>query len=356
MKSIRQKILSVTYLILFILFFLTLHSCSDDIVSPTDNQIDSARFTWYADTIYNHMLIDAWTADPNVLYIVDYGNDLLKLENHNVIEFSFSNFYPRTITGITNNEIYIGGGKYDNNGLFVPHLKKFDGFTFTDYEINIPNIGDALFKSCAKSSNEIWFGTPKGILKFDGTNFNWFPAPDTIVTIWKIYLDEFKTPSFNYYGDWFPDTTAVYQYIYKYSDNQIVQFFNNTSLWTPFIMLNNFQNGELFGKTTSTIYHFLNKSFTKILNVPSTTAKFRFTLGNSYSDFVSEIGPNLNGKTYLMHWDGQKWSKEFEAPRPGTPYPYPTVLSVNNVYYILWDVEGTVTTNIYKGIKKGVYD
>ncbi len=334
----------------FIFLSISFNSCSDDIVAPTGNQIDSARFTWTADTIYWHLLVGAWACEPNILFIVDYGNDLLKLENHNITEFTFSNFYPRTITGISNNEIYIGGGKYDNNGLFVPHLKKFDGFQFTDFEINIPNIGDALFKSCAKNSNEIWFGTPKGIIKFDGNNFAWFPAPDTIVTIWGIYLDEFGTPSFNYYGHWFPDSTA-YQYIYQFNNNQMLQVFNNTSYWTPFIMINNFKNGELFGRNTTAIYKF-NNNFEKFLNVPFPTAWFEFVFGNTYSDFISEIGADINGKTYLMHWNGSKWSKEFEAPRPGIPQPYPTVISLPNVYYIVWAVEGTVTTNIYKGVKK----
>jgi hypothetical protein len=345
----------INVIILISVISVLVSSCKDDIVSPTDNQIDTARFTWSADTIYNHLLIGAWAFESDVLYLVDFGNDLIKLSNHNITEFSFNNFYPRTITGISNNEIYIGGGKYDNNGLFVPHLKKFDGFTFTDYEINIPNIGDALFKSCAKNSNEIWFGTPKGILKFDGADFNWFPAPDTIVTIWDIYLDEFKIPGFNYYGHWFPDSTA-YQYIYQYKNNQMVQVFNNTSYWTPFIMLDNFENGQLFGRNTNAIYHFSSNSFIKILNIPFPDAWFEFVSGNTYSDFVSEMGPDVNGKTYLMHWNGQKWSKEFEAPRPGIPQPFPIVKSFINTFYIIWGVEGTVTTNIYKGIKKGVYD
>ena len=351
-------IIKVSGFLAVIITAITFISCGDDTVVNTDNGItfDSARFDWtifYVDGIdYNGM----YCPDSSNVYLInEFTNKMTRLENGVRTDYNFVDFVPAYIMGLSNYDIYIYG--YNTTLPGNPaKLKKFNGVTFTDVEINFPDNQHLwIWGGIAKSNNEIWLTTNKFVGKYDGNNFSRYAVQDTMENIYSIYYDnnnKLQYISYRYISFY------VFQIgVFQFNNNSFVKVFSQLRDTVNTISLYEFK-GNKYGLKNGgeCFYRFDNGSFTEQQCIaPYYFLTYgRAVTGSSLNDFTAILG-GFEGTLqfqFICNWNGSKWSKESFYVTGANINTRFTECVNKDLYFFKADNQAEARTYLFRGIRK----
>jgi hypothetical protein len=354
MKSIRQKILSVTYLILFIFLFITFFSCKDDIVSPSMSKLDSARYTWTIDTLRAEIQ-EIWGKDTNnVFLLAPYS--LFQSSGNSYREFPLSyGLSSFSMDGLDENNIFIGGGDYTVN-YFAPKIGKWNGSQVIDIPVSNPYGKLYYINSVFCINNEnILFGTNNRILlKYDGINFQYFTF-DSSASIRPLAKDLNN----NIFIECFreitnPSHTESYFYIDIYKYDQ--QSFNKIYTWYSFNNSNNSDSVMRFAGFGGTIYGYMRNKVYKIMNNGlSEILETEFYNRPSTIGGISDVDFMICGEPvseyfdyYVFNWNGRNISREIY----NTGYIFIDIKKIQTTYFCLGHESYPFYHFLFKGREK----
>ena len=313
----KIKLISVSINIFIILFSILIISCSENLVSPIqEDGFDSARFNI---TREKGLIIDArdfYMPDTSNVYCINFLQ-LAYIQGNNVKYFFYGdNFQALSINGYDNNNIYIGGTDfYAPTNQEKPRLKKWIGDGFQ--EIPIPdtsNKGNWIGHIFFVSENELWLGCRKGLIyRYDGLNFTKYIF-DTTYEYGYFLRDEYGTLFCSQYRDSFNAIGTYGKFWF-----QFYKFINNNWELTSSHI---FETGvsqrlypvnvgnEMLAVGEDGIYKFDGINFWKIINLSQFNPGF--PIGGTGSNNLMVWGNTkiYTGNYYFFHWNGNKWSVE----------------------------------------------
>ncbi len=303
------------FLLILVITLPVFSGCEKDVVNVTDNSgFDSARYTWQTDTLNDIYYSDGWYHDSSLIFL-NGGYCMTKFDGTNYDPYYVpGSFGIYCISGIDENNVYLGGSHLEPNNTYKARLKKWTGSSFEDLFLTDSSDNSEYFTSIsARSNNEVWLSTENGnVYKFDGVNFQKFPFDTSGSTFSYFLKDENNNFCYArkiYYGVSSVDSALTEIYRYNgFSWNRIYRkmlYGGGTYFF--------FQNvgNEIFGVGDNVLYKFNGSDFVTVL-----------TVGNAFLMLNGEVsGQNLNSimckgydfsarKDCIYHWNGQKWSKE----------------------------------------------
>lgn len=311
------------------LFFIALvfNSCSEDPVKPAVEEFDPPRFNWRSMEVPNIGYADIWALDTSNIYMINYyDRNLYKISNGN-ISVSYVGYYGlNQMQGVSNTEIYIFGGAAD--GILT--IIKWDGAGFSYYPTNINLTGNAGYwiKGYVRNSNEIWICSQNGIAMFNGVNYQYFNYEDTTMKPNEIFLSENNTIRYICQKE---DAGGIKQSLYELQGNTFIklfEYYKDPNINLSYIFLKEIRGNKFgieikqpAGANWSMCYcNFNNYSFSsnycfnnKIYTLPF-GVRSRNPVGvnlNNYIMFIeAESGFFEHYRTGIIHWNGNKFSKE----------------------------------------------
>jgi hypothetical protein len=378
MKSIRQKILSVSYLLLSIFSLVILHSCKDNPITPSEDFAPS-RFYWRSIDIQGTGFSGAWATDTNKIFLLNYYNKSLYVVSNGIISnYYVGEYYLNEIKGLSNNEVYLFGTGISDQKLTII---KWNGGGFEYYPSGIKVTGNnsSRVKGCSINSNDIWILSQNGIIKYNGTNLINYPYNDSLLEPIDIFLsNENKNQyiSIRYFNE-----SYIQQSLYELHDTAFVCIYNYKGAINPprtYIFLQQLSGYKIGIEPNDDIkklciYDFRDSSFTnyfcfnnKIVtdywevqsNNPVGINPQNFIIMVEAKDniFNSQKEPGILSRVGLLHWDGKIVSKEIGLPSIISPYPYEAYILHNinpNSYLVLCPVSPNVgNSTLYIGTKK----
>ncbi len=352
-KIFMKKFKNIFYLILPLLFLLS--SCEDDIISPSKTlTFDSARFDWTIDTLFGDLnFVSMWAADENNLYLADLPNSMLHYHNGVTNKYDFNEFQPWFISGISNNEVYIGGILFLNGGKKA-HLKKWDGANFTDIFINnLQNEDVEIRKGAIRSSNDMCFGYKNYVIRYDGNSFYFYPMQDTTSFITKMFYNYNGNPSYiaDYFDPSFADTN-IYNYLFEFQDNAWHLVYSIHGGQTTFIHFYEIA-GLVYGRNRKCYFNFTGNGFTTWMCLTNNIeADVNVEDGSSISNFMTLFtkGEWQECIYFVANWNGNSWSKEICLNRYGDT---PKMFCVNSsCYFFKFENHYDGVTYILRAIRK----
>jgi hypothetical protein len=358
---------------LTILSFL-FSSCSDDTVSPPKppvSEFDSARFNWRTENIYYRGFAGAWAIDTNHIFLLNHANrNLYIVSGGNTAIYYAGDYYFNEIKGISNSEVYLfGAGLYDNKLTII----KWNGSSFETHATNTIVRNTRFIRGCAISSNEVWICSNNGISKFDGVNMTNYVYEDSLLDPDFFFLS--VDNKLQYIAAKALDSVDVQACLFELRDTAFVRIFNDTIIPYPdrsstFLeVIGGYKYGlklnEPLGSPWSVcLQYFTGSAFmdyfcfnNKIENLHIATSanpvglnlqSFIFLVHTDRSLFGSNVG--------IIHWNGEKPSKELMVLPYESPYYYDTFIlcCINSDNYLVLEPDGYNPDNtwLHIGTKK----
>ena len=316
-----MKIVKIVFpLALLSLFCLSFFSCSKDdnpIIPPVDTtyHFDSARYDWTVDILFNDPYGDLYVPDTNNLYLITDGNLLWK--HGNSTDYIPLPFQCYGMDGLGNNNIYLAGSQgYVGTKRNVIKILKYNGSTFTNLNFPTDTVAGefTLNYVYAVSENEVWLSGyyNSRIYRYDGTEFHRYdldrgfrPSSNFVKNSEGLFIHTTK-----YFSNGSPDSIRIYKFDGTLF-NPVYSVKINGSLITNYLMYN--MDNYIFNIREDGIYKFTGGNFMKV--VSSLPVNFYIDFGGkNQNDLLLRgySGPRSDS-TNFIHWNGNKWSKEFPA-------------------------------------------
>lgn len=372
MLYISKIILKIAVLLTVIITAVNFMSCGDDTVTVVEEEFDPPRFNWRSLELTNTGYADIWALDTNNIFLLNhYYQCIYRINNGVISTYNIGPYGFNQMQGISNNEIYIFGSA---NGI-TPSIIKWDGAGFTSYPTNITMSGSMGInnKHFLRNSNEIWICTKKGIAKFNGVNYDYFSYDDSTMTPDGIFLSESNT--IQYFCTKIDNSGETTQALYELQNNTFIKIFEyseNPNITGNYIYLKEIRGNKFGIKINYPIganwsmcyYDFNNYSFSpgfcfssKFITLQTDVRSINPAGANlnNYIMFIeSESGFFENYRTGLVHWDGNKFSKEFGLSGAGYPFYEEYILfNINETSFLLLQPNIVEARNtLYIGTKK----
>jgi hypothetical protein len=361
-------LLPIILIILLSAFFI---SCGEDAATQPEPEFDPPRFNWSSMDLLNTGYSDIWAQDTSNIYMTNYyDRNLCRISNGNITVFNAGNYGLNHMQGLSNNEIYIFGCSSD--GLVT--LIKWDGAGFNYYPTNINLTGYSFMgiKGYARNSNEVWICCQTGIALFDGVNYQYFSSDDSTMMPQTIFLSENNTIQ---YISQRIDESGIKHALYELRGNSFVklfEYFKDPSITRSSVFLKEIR-GIKFGievkqpigaNWSICFLNFQNYSFSQafcfnsMIQNLSTEVRPINPAGTNLNNYVmfveAESGFFEHYRTGLIHWDGNKYSKELGLSGAAGP-SFSTFLLFNineSAYLFLEPHYFDATSKLYIGTKK----
>ena len=361
-----KKFKNIFYLLLPLLFLFS--SCKDDPVTVTED-FAPPRFNWRTVDInqnQNPGFADIWAMDTNNIYLLNHYDKSLYIVSHGFVTTHYiGNYFLTQMKGISNSEIYIFAAGNASNLLTIIKWNG-GGFEYYPTDIIIKTGASALtIRDCVVSYNEIWVLSMDGICRFDGskiTNYSFGDPNAPLLVPLDIFLSDNQRVQYIAYNQ---DTANQQNRLYEFADSGFVKIYEGTN--NPFgrtLLILNEVGGVKFGLQ-------LNQP----LGEPYSVCIKYFT-GSSFSDYFcynnligsrhptgvtsqNPVGTNLQSfiflaeahetiftafdsipvKVGILHWDGNKVSKEIGLFDVNTGYDFEhhILFAMNHYNYLILD-------------------
>lgn len=346
---IKKAVYFSCFLFLFSAAALQITGCGDETVS-TNYNIDMPRFNWKTVSLNAENFNCIWARDTNNIYLMsNVGNKLFKLDNGHLTNYNIGNYYIKQLTGNTNGVVIFaldeqgelrfifwnGGAQEVRTGIYIPD-------TLGNY-----------FTGCATDDMGYWIASQSGIASYNGGDTTRYYVNDNMFIPKQIFKSRQNTIRVT--GE-----SRNTQKIYELQDTTFVQIFENT--------------GNYFLKVLR------NEAYGYFINENMTGPCFYNISGNSYienfcinTNIPISFGSNISGTAFsdlffyvyspalfnelssfgILHWDGYKFSREFEL------YSTPPGIGGTEFYFhsidenIILILEGQYPSKkLYIGIRK----
>lgn len=307
----------------FITLLLLLIGCEEDPVTPPpagDYEFDSARFNWSVDTLpgWGYGTFSIFSPDTTTIYATnDVADAFIIIKNGITSTYYFNDFSPHYVWGLSQNEVYIGGGRNTGN-IYLPHLKKWNGASFEEiYIATKDSLEGVIGAGIINSSSDMWFANNRKIFRYESGNFAEFEISDSNRIPYGFFLNSNLNPTFisNTLNE---QTDTIFRnYIYEWNNGSVIQTYMNT--WypgNPNYTWMQVANNEIYGMNDKMIYKFHHPNFIPYIPVPDHLfyTSGAMVAGNSLQDFVVmmyDYTLSINGNLEnLHHWNGTKFSNE----------------------------------------------
>jgi hypothetical protein len=331
-------------------------SCNNENpVQPDDStQLDTARFNWQV-TRMNYftggeMCYSFWSPDTNEVFMCSRNNYLVHFKDGHFTEIHYgANIQMYSIDGISINEGYIVGSELIN-GKRTPHIEKWNGSSFSNVPLNYnydKNFDISAIK--IKSSNEMWFSSPKGIIhKFDGYNLTQYYLSDTISWSNGFLYDE--SNRLRYLTEYFNTGIDTLQrdFVYEF-DGQVWSKVYQDIFPVSTRIYGIFYNIIYAYGVTHIIYKLNNNVLNAEINTEINNGSIPLLAGNSISNIMG-FGSTINNPQTFFHWNGQKWSNENVGNEGSTFDLYRKM--INDNYFCA--IKGSLNSSayLYRGYRK----
>ncbi len=366
--KITRRFLSIVASLFAIFCF---YSCGDEAVMISKEEFDPPRFNWRGIDLPLTGYSDIWAQDTSNIYLINYyDRNLYKINNGNTSAFNAGNYGLNHMQGINNNEVYIFGTSA--NGFIT--IIKWDGAGFEHYPTNI-GLGEYTsqgIKGYVRNSNEIWICCQMGIARFDGVNYQYFSTDDSTMMPQTIFLSEKNTIQ---YISMRIDETGIKHELYELNGNSFVKLYEDfedpnvtrSSVFLKEIRGNKFglEIKQPVGVSWSLCYlNFQNYSlspgfcYNRKIQTFSTDVRSINPAGASLNNYVmfieAESGFFEHYRTGLIHWDGNKFSKEIGLSGLARPsFSMFLLFNINESSYLFLEPHySDATSKLYIGTRK----
>ncbi len=347
------------------------YSCGDEAVMISKEEFDPPRFNWRGVDLPLTGYSDIWAQDTSNIYLINYyDRNLYRINNGNTSAFNAGNYGLNHMQGINNNEVYIFGTSA--NGFIT--IIKWDGNSYSYYPtiIDLTGYNYLGIIGYARNSNEIWVCCQMGIARFDGANYQYFASDDSTMMPQTIFLSENNTIQ---YISTRIDETGIKHALYELQGSSIVKLFEyhkNPTIDRRYNYLKEIR-GNKFGlemnqpigaNWSMCFLNFQNYSFTwaycfdSKIRTFSTDVRPKNPAGTGLNNYVmfieAESGFFEHYRTGLIHWDGNKLSKELGLSGAAGP-SFSTFLLYNineSSYLFLEPHYFDATSKLYIGTRK----
>jgi len=298
-------------------------SCKDDPVTPTEKQLDTARYNWRTDFIQG-VIRGIWASDTNNIFFLDIANlDLIKYDGRQYVRYHYSSpttidFAGWCINGVSNSEVYIGGddNRINEPTFGKPQLKRWNGASFET--INVPDtFGYYSYISALYTQipDVIWIGTDKGrVLKYQNGLIE-ETYIDTSQYISRFMKDETGglyflagRDSCNSNGTW----CRVYISIFRCDNLNWQRIFYREYDPPEVVPIPQNLGNEIYACDDNAFYKFNGYNYVKMIDIYGFRAGSFLWAGSNSSDLMclgKKIGEQ-NPCGNILHWNGKTWSDE----------------------------------------------
>ncbi|HRJ84963.1 MAG TPA: hypothetical protein PK753_13515 [Ignavibacteria bacterium] len=303
------------FLFLFSAAALHFTGCGDDTVS-TNYNIDMPRFNWKTVSLNAENFNCIWSRDTANMYLMsNVGNKLFKLTNGSLTNYNIGNHLIKQLSGNTSNVVIFA---LDESGEM-----KFVIWNGAAQEIRtgiyIPDTLGNYFTGCATDDMGYWIASQSGIASYNGGSTTRYYVNDNMFIPKHIYKSRQNTIRIT--GE-----SRNTQKIYELQDTAFVQIFENTGNYYLKVLrdeaygyfINENIPGPCFYNISGNSYV---ENFCINTNIP---ISFGNSLsGTAFSDLFFEVYSsalfNELSSFGILHWDGYKFSREFEfeVQQPG---------------------------------------
>lgn len=290
-------------------------ACQEDIVLIDHTGFESARYQWESDTIAGQFFYDGVFIDTNKMFFLTISA-LYEYNGTNYIRHYMP--YPfggYSISGIDENNIYIGG--YDVTGYTqsIAALKKWNGAGFEHFTLADTSDKSPYFHSVySRAYNEHWLSSTKGkVYKFDGSNFTGFSFDTSYWYIDPFMEDEFGNVYFSskiYEGSPMVTNTKVGLHKYNGTNWQTVYSEDIAGGYGGTFFTGNISR-QIYCTLDDELRFFNGTAFT----IFAKGEHFFFIdagfAGSSPSNIFISGFSLIDHNDYLYNYNGVRWSKEF---------------------------------------------
>lgn len=346
---IKKAVYFSFFLSIFSAAALQFSGCGDDTVSSNFN-IDMPRFNWKTVSLNAENFNCIWARDTANIYLMsNVGNKLFKLTNGYLTNYNIGNHFIKQLSGNANNVVIFA---LDESGEM-----KFVIWNGAAQEVRtgiyIPDTLGNYFTGCATDDMGYWIASQSGIASYNGGVTTRYYVNDNMFVPKQIFKSQQNTIRIT--GE-----SRNTQKIYELQDTAFVQIFENTGNYYLKVLRN-----EAYG-------YFFNE------NMPGPC--FYNLSGNSYvenfcinTNIPISFGNNLTGTAFsdlffyvyshalfnelssmgILHWDGYKFSREFEfeVEQPGIGNSATDLYSIDENNLIILDGQFP-RMKLYVGTKK----
>lgn len=368
MLYISKKILNIAAFFTVIIVAVNFISCGDETVTVVEEEFDPPRFNWRSFELNNTGYADIWALDTNNIFLLNhYYQCFYRINNGVISTYNIGPYGFNQMQGISNNEIYIFGSA---NGI-TPSIIKWDGAGFTSYptKITMPGSSGINNKHFLRNSNEIWICTKMGIAKFDGEDYEYFDYDDSTMTPVGIFLSERN--AIQYICTKIDNTGEFTQSLYELQGNIFIKLFeytHNPNIIRSTIYLKEIRGNKFgikinqpLGANWSMCYNDFNNNafsqrfcFSDEIQYFASDVRSNNPVGYNINNYmmlaVSGTGIFYNYRTGIIHWNGNKFSKELGVGGTGYPFYEEYILfNINESSYLILEphiVDGKSTLYI----------
>lgn len=350
--SFKQKnVKYLFYLFIFNISAVMLYpGCSDDTVSSNYN-IDLPRFNWRTVNLYSNYFNQVWANDTgNIYFLSCSSSDLYKLSGNILTNYTIGNNYIQRLSG-TKNEVVIFALSNTNELKFIlwngSPLEIPTGFI-------LPDTLDPKFTGCATENMGYWICSQTGVVFYNNGNIKYYYLNEPFFNPRKIFKTNQNTiritgESINRQIMFeLQDTTFIK--IFDYTGNYFLQVLNNEAIG---YYISEHMTGPCFYTLSGN--NFI-ENYCINTNIPISFGLYFFS-GSSFSDIFFPVYStalfNELSSTGILHWNGYKFSKEFEfeAREPGIGFGVLNNYSIDeNNFLILEGYYPKIT--LYIGTRK----
>ncbi len=371
-----KKFLQNINLFVLVLFAVCLFACKDDPVTVNEVEFDPPRFNWrsYEVNYQGQGFSGLWAKDTNNIFLINYYDALLIKLSHGIQSgFNLGDYFISDIKGISENEVYIFGVKHYPDSRLT--IIKFNGAGFEFYPTNIVITGTNGYwiKGCVFNNSEIWACSPNGIVKFDGASMTYYNYDDPLLIPMHFYVS--PNNKLEYIYERFQSDSVLYTGYYEFIDTSFVKAFEivgNPYILNTFTFLNEINGNKIglrynFSPKSLCVENFANNSFStyfcysnKITDAGTT--EFGGFRGMGLQNFIfiatsSEYIYDPPSRMGILHWDGNKVSKEIGMAPYNSPNHFSThiLFCLNPVTYLIFEPHSFYNNGIpylYIGAKK----
>ncbi len=341
------KVSSVLAMLIIGISIIYSTGCSDDTVSSNYN-LDLPRFNWRKVNLNAYYIDQVWAKDTGNVYLLgSTGNNLYKLSGGNLTNYYIGEDPIKQLSG-TERDIVIFAMTDTRELKFIfwngSATEIFTGLFLSD------TLG-TYFNGCATEDLGAWICSQSGIVSYSSGNINSYSLDDPFFIPKEIFRSHQNTIRIT-------GKSREVQIMYEFRDTSFVKIFEYTGI-NELRILNNEACGYYIDQnmTGPCFYDLSGTSFTEnsciSTNIPisfgnnlsgtSFSNLFLYVYSTALFNELSSIG--------ILHWNGNKLSREFEFdPQGGIGFGVFQYYSIDENNHLI--LEGQSRFKLFIGTKK----